>query len=232
MRHLVVLTLLISLISCLDDPGRKPADIKRDDIFFDYKVRGEETDSDVTVYIQFRSGGPNGRELGLAESEKLQLDNDTMSSASAKLTGTYYEIRKPLDQFNGRHAIVFTDENDRQYREDFEFHTFRLKPGIPRVVPRRDLKIGIDGLRSGDPVHVSLTDTSFITRDIVEIDTVSNGQISIAAEKLKNLTDGPVVLVLSHEMGKPVSHGTKAGGRIIVGFGLQRVFELKGEPVK
>jgi hypothetical protein len=72
-----------------------------------------------------------------------------------------------------------------------------------------------------------LIDTAFLSRDINEIDTVKDGRLIIPSEKLNNLVDGPITLLLYRETERPIRNGTRAGGRIVVSYGLRRAFELK-----
>ena len=66
-----------------------------------------------------------------------------------------------------------------------------------------------------------------MSKDIHEIDTVKNNRLIITADKLKNLTDGPITLQFYKEIEKPIRNGTKEGGRISISYGLQREFELR-----
>jgi len=217
---------LIFLAACNNViKDRKPVD--PDAVFFDYKIRGEEKDSTVTVYIQYKIGGPNGRSFVLDDPAQVRLDDEIIPTASAKLTGAYYEIQKPSGSFAGKHTISFTDLNKKEYKEEFIYKPFKLRTRIPDAINRSDLAFDFEGLESEDYVGVIATDTSFISRDINEIDTVKNNRLIIPAGRLKNLFNGPIILLLSRETEKAIKNGTKAGGRIVVSYGLQREFELK-----
>ncbi|HYV54449.1 MAG TPA: hypothetical protein VE933_07690, partial [Chitinophagaceae bacterium] len=91
-------------------------------------------------------------------------------------------------------------------------------------VNRGDLVFEFEGLEKEDRLHVSATDTSFISRDIVEIDTVRSGKLIIPARKLRYLVDGPITLLLSKETQKIIRD--EIHGRITVSYGLKREFEL------
>jgi hypothetical protein len=198
-----------------------------DSIFLDYKIRGEEKDSTVTVYIQYKMGGPNGPTLVLDDPARVQLDDEIIPTNSAKLSGAYYEIQEPSDLFAGTHTISFTDFNKKEYKEEFVYKPFKLRTPIPSIIKRGDLAFDFEGLGPEDYIRVIATDTSFISRDINEIDTVMNNRLIISAGRLKNLVNGPIILLLSKETEKPVKNSTRAGGRIVVSYGLQREFELR-----
>jgi hypothetical protein len=218
---------LFHFYSCTSNETGNSKEINSDAVFFDYRVRGEEKDSSITLYIQFKKGGPNGAALVLDKPARVQLDGEEIKVGSAKLTGAFYEIRKPSHSFSGKHTILFTGFDNRDYAEEFVYRSFQLKTKLPAIFNREDLAIDFEGLGPEDYIRVIAIDTSFTSRDINEIDTVMNGRLVIPASKLKNLVNGPIVLQLSRETERAVKNGTKVGGRIVVSYGLQREFELR-----
>jgi hypothetical protein len=229
MSRLIILIAvsILLLTSCTNNEIGNSKNVNPYAIFFDYKIRGEEKDSNITVYIQYKKGGPNGTTLVLNEPAKVQLDSEEINIDSAKLTGAYYEIRKPIAGFAGKHTIIFTDFNNKEYKEEFVYNPFKLKTKIPAVINRGDLAFDFEGLEAEDYIRVAAVDTSFMSRDIHEIDTVKNNRLIIPASKLKNLVNGPITLLLSKEKERSMKNGTKEGGRIVVSYGMQREFELK-----
>ena len=225
--YFIYLIYLFNFWSCTNNEIGYGKDVNPSAVFFDYKIRGEEKDSNVTVYIQYRKGGPNGTPLMLNEPHEIQLDGETILADSAKLTGVYYEIQKPSDTFKGKHSISFTGLNGKEYRQEFFYQPFKLKTKIPAIVNRGDLAFDFAGLKTEDYIRAILTDTSFTSRDIHEIDTVKNGRLIITADKLKNLVNGPITLQFYKETEKSVKNSPAEGGRILVSYGLQREFELK-----
>lgn len=202
-------------------------DVNPDAIFFDYSIRAEEGKEEVIIKLQYRMGGPNGTTLILDEPSKVELDGEELLLDSAKLTGAYYEVLKSLPSFSGKHTIVFTDLNKKQYKEEFEFAPFIIDPAVPTSLTRGELVFTLKGLDSIDFIRVVLTDTSFSSDDINEIDTVRNGKVVISAERLSTLKSGPINLEFYKEIEKPVENGTRKGGKIFITYGLKRVFELK-----
>jgi hypothetical protein len=219
--------ILFSFYSCTDNEVSNIKDVNPDAIFFEYKIRGEENETSITVYAQYKRGGHNGSPLILSDPAKVELDGEIISRDSAKLTGAFYEIQKPVENFAGKHTIVFTDIDSREYSEEFVFQPFELTTKIPATINRGPLAFDFEGLEDDDHLRVTLTDTSFMSKDINEIDTLKNGRLIIPENKLENLVDGPITLQLYKEIEKPVENGTRAGGRIVVSYGMRRVFELK-----
>jgi hypothetical protein len=222
-KYFFLIATSVLIISCTNGIDNNK-DASSDAIFFDYKIRGEERDSNVTVYIQFKSGGPNGTPMELDDPAKVELDGELISVDSAELTGPYYEIRKPSAGFVGKHIISFTDPDEKKFDEEFVYHPFSLKTKLS-VVNRGDIVFDFDGLNDEDHIRISATDTSFASRDINEIDTVKNGKLILPEYKLMNLVNGPITLLLSKETERIIRKGPEFG-RIVVSYGTQREFEL------
>lgn len=218
----IFLILLVS--ACTNNTVGNKKNMDPDVVFFDYIIRGDEDASYVTLYLQFRIGGPNGYTLTLKDPAKVELDGEIIPVDSAKLTGAYYEIQKPAESFIGKHTITFTDFNKKAHSQEFEYKPFSLENDLEDV-SRRDLVFDLEGLEKEDYLRVSATDTSFTSGDIVEIDTVRNGKLIIPAARLKYLVDGPITLLLSRETQKNIRNEIR--GRITVSYGLKREFELK-----
>lgn len=218
---------LIFLSSCTSNEIGNSNDVNPDAVFFDYEIWGEEGKEDVTINLQYRMGGPNGTTLVLSEPSQVVLDSERLQPDSARFSGAYYELQKPVDSFTGKHTIVFTDLNKKEYKEEFEFTPFVISPDVPSVLKRGDLTFNLQGLEQVDYLRVLLTDTSFVSRDINEVDTVKNGRLVIMAERLSALVGGPIHLQLYREIEKPVKNGTREGGKISITYAVKREFELR-----
>jgi hypothetical protein len=222
-----VIMLGLFLSSCSSNEIGNSKDVNPDAVFFNYEVWAEEGKSNVTVHLQYRMGGPNGTTLVLNEPSRVILDGEKLEPDSAKFSGAYYETQKPVASFGGKHLIVFTDLNKKEYKEEFEFTPFILKPDLPVVLTRGDLVFNLGGLDSIDYIRVLLTDTSFTSHDINDVDTVKNGRLIISAERLSALKSGPINLQFYKELEKPIKNGTREGGKLSITYGLKREFELK-----
>ena len=222
---------IFSLFSCTSDEIGNSKDVNPDAVFFDYEVWAEESKEDVTVNLQYRMGGKNGTTLILDEPSRVMLDGEQLKVDSAKVTGAYYEVQRPLTSFAGKHTISFTDLNKKEYNEEFEFKPFSLEPDVPLTLNRGDLVFNFKGLDSLDYLSVILTDTSFTSHDINDIDTVRNGRLIIKADRLSALINGPIHLQFYREQILPLRKPTKEGGKFLITYGLKRNFELK-DPVK
>jgi len=218
---------LVFLFSCTNNEIGNSKDVNPEAVFFDYEVWAEESKEDVTVNLQYRMGGKNGTTLVLDEPSKVILDGEQLKVDSAKVTGAYYEVQRPLISFTGKHTINFMDLNKKEYNEEFEFTPFTLEPDVPSILNRGDLVFNFKGLDSVDHLSVILTDTSFTSADINDVDTVRNGQLVIRADRLSALINGPIHLQFYREQTLPLKKSTQEGGKLMISYGLKRDFELR-----
>lgn len=222
-----IISLSFFFSSCSSNEIGNSKDVNPATIYFDYQITGEEGNEDITVMLQYRFGGENGTTLVLEEPSKVELDGQVIKTDSSKMTGAFYEIIKPVKDFIGKHTIVFTDINKKQYKEEFSFQPITLRTTIPAIIERGDLVFELDGLNAEDHVRVLLNDTAFASPGINRVDTVKNGRIIISKADLETVVNGPVHLELYKEDEKPVKDGTTEGGRLFVSYGLKREFILK-----
>lgn len=225
---LIALSTSFFLLSgCVDNKSLKKKKTNPDDIYFDYRVWGNEENSDIVVRLQYFLENGDENTVLLQHPSKVEFDGEVLPGDSSRRNGYYYEATVPLENFAGKHSIVFTDRNEKQYREEFEFPIISLKTEIPAVVSRKELVLGLSGINPGEIVRVLLTDTAFYSRGIDRIDTVRNDSIIITPRDLENLKNGPVYLEIYKDDEWPLKETTKGGGRISLSYGLKRVFELK-----
>lgn len=204
------LYLAVFLVGCTSNEDKGSKRFSPDAIYFDYNVWGDEESGMVTVKLQFRDGGPAGTSLVLDDPARVEFDGEQLRVDSSRMNGAWYEISKPLIDFNTRHRIVYTDIDEIQHREEFNFNVFYLNTELPKVIKRGNLIIEIEGLESKDYIKVLLTDTTFYGRGIDRIDTVQNGRVTITRRDMDNLKNGPVSL----EFYRDEEHAlTQTGGR-------------------
>jgi hypothetical protein len=234
MSRLTISILLFSTLlfaACSSNEPGSSKDVNPETIWFDYQVWGEEGNNDMTVMLQYRFAGENGTTLVLNEPSKVELDGELIKAGSSKMTGAFYEIIKPVNEFTGKHLITFTDINKKQYKEEFSFKPITLMTQIPKEIKRSDLVFELDGLNPVDYVRVLLTDTAFTSEGINRVDTVKNGRVLISKKDLETVVNGPVHLELYKEDEKRVKNGTRVGGRLSISYGLKREFTLKSGPL-
>ncbi|MBC7874289.1 MAG: hypothetical protein H7Y01_09855 [Ferruginibacter sp.] len=221
---------LINLLACNIKKEDKKAD--PDSIYFDYKVTAEEGDDNLTILLQYRDGGEQGDAMSIGEPGKVMLDGEVLTPDSTRMTGTFYELHKPINGFSGKHSIIFTGIDKKEYREEFYFEPVSLLTPIADTIHRLDLIadpviIGFSGLDREDYIRVVLTDTTYYNDGINRVDSVRNGQLTLTKADLEELADGPVQLEFIREYERPVKNGTGEGGRLLITYRLKRGFFLK-----
>lgn len=176
--------------------------------------------------LQYRFGGPNGSTLTLQEPGQVEMDGQTLKADSSNLLGTYYEFSKSLLDFQGKHEIVFTGYDKKQYKEDFEFTPFSLEEELQDTIHRKPFIIKLENFPlQSTPLRLVMIDTAFDTNDVNEIIDVVDGEIKIDSQMLSQLKNGPISLELNLEQEKPLQQ-TKAGGKLSLRYTLKRDFEL------
>lgn len=218
--------LLVAFSACLGSTGSEKG-IKTDDIFFDYKVWGEEGNDSVTITLQFRYGGQYGPTIALEEPAFVALDGERLSVDSSSITGPIYQVSKPVQTFTGKHNIVFSDLNGKKYNVAFRFSPFTLQTTLPDSIPVKRLDLTFRGLDKEDYVRVLLTDTSYLGEGINRVDTILYNKLMIYREDLMRLSPGPVQMEFIKEAESEIENATAAGGIITVTYTIRREFYLR-----
>jgi hypothetical protein len=217
-------------IACNHTDVRPREQAGMDGIYFDYRVWSEEGQDDVVCMFEYKKGGPSGSTTIIRPS-RLQVDGLEISPDSSRFGGSYYEFVRPVQSFTGWHTVIFTDNNNKEYREKFEFQPFSLEKEIPGVLDRKPYLIRLAGFPTKKTmVRLVIVDTSFSTNDVHELIPVTNGELTLTRQMLSGLRNGPQAIELYREDKRRMRETPLAGGRISVSYGLKRVFELSGQP--
>ncbi len=223
---------LIGVAICFFGCYNNESETDTEAIYFDYKLSGEEGDENLTVKLQYRVEGEDGDAIFIDQPGMVMLDGEEIPANSTKMNGAFYEIHKPIASFIGPHAIVYTDINKKEYREEFDFKIFTLSAPFAGVISKNELStnplvIRFEGLGSKDYLRVLFTDTSFANDEINRVDTVQDGRLVFTQADLERLSPGPVQLELIRETERRVKNGTGQGGRLLITYSLKREFFLK-----
>lgn len=215
------------MIACKNKDKARDKSVSYDKEYFDYTITAEEGGPYATCMFQYKKGGLDGNAINIAPG-KVELDGQNLEGDSAGLSGYYYEVQKPIDSFSGKHTIVFTNPDDEQYKEEFEFSPFTLAEGLPQKISRKPFVIRLKNFpKTKTPLRLLLLDTAFESQGFNDIVPVVNGELSITTAILNTLKKGPINLELYMEEERPLQQHTSAGGRLSITYGLKREFELE-----
>jgi hypothetical protein len=156
----------------------------------------------------------------------VQLDNEPLLLDSARLSGAFYEIRKSIEDFTGKHTLVITGNNGKIYSETFEWLPLVLDVDLSGIVTRGSFVLPLRGVNENDQIRLNLIDTSFRTPDINDAFLVHNGQIQLEREVLRKVANGPVTLELHKESEQKPDLESSIKGIIQSTYSLRREFDL------
>ena len=210
----------------IEDEPERISDVNPNMIWFDYQVTGEEGNDSVTVKLQYRAG-EEGPTLQLTDPSKVEIDGKEIKFNATKITGPYYEMQFPANNFSGEHLISFTNLKNKRYDEKFSYHPISLQAEVPAIMKRGTIIFQLKGLSPGGRVRILMNDTAYASEGINRLDTISNGQIIITEQDLEKLSNGPIQFVLIRENERDVNEGTREGGRIAITYSLKREFILE-----
>ena len=224
-KLVVVFAFIIAILSCTNRDQIK-SNTNYDQVYFDYSITAEEGNENVTCVFQYKYGGEDGKAINI-EPSKVELDGQRIETDSAKLSGFFYEVQKPLDSFAGKHSIVFTTPDNKKYWNEFNFSPFTLERPLPGKLERKPFSIQLKNFpRTEKAVRLLLLDTAFESSGFNDLVPVKNGVIQVDKNILNSVRRGPVVLELYSEQEIPLRQRTFAGGRISITYALKTEFDL------
>ncbi|HEY0749851.1 MAG TPA: hypothetical protein VGD26_01770 [Chitinophagaceae bacterium] len=220
--------LSIVLIWGCQTPKKEPvkASLPLQDIYLHCQVTGDDEREFVSVLVQLFRGQPEGKAIKMEEPGFVELNGVVMKPDSTPVTGYFYEMLIPTEDFRGEHKLTIADANNEQASETFTYSPFQMVSQPGNTISKQDLVFELRGLDDREPVQLVLIDTVYRTSDINRIDTVLNGKITIAKEDLQDIREGPVTLLLYKEEKRDVKAARLKGGRLNLSFGVKREFEL------
>ena len=226
-KKILLVTLLISGVSCGSKDKKVNTTLEIDNIYFDYKISAEEGYDNLTVLLKYRDDDKNGDAFAPEVLKNIKLDEEILVPDSSKMGGVFYEIQKPINTFTGKHYITFFTNEGKEFKEEIVFSPMILTTVIPETIKREDLVLDFTGLENEDHVRIVLTDTSFFNDGVNRIDAVLNNQMILSKKDLESLADGPILLEFIREFERPIKNAGEAGGRVRINYTLRRSFNLQ-----
>ena len=195
-------------------------------IYLHCQVTGDDEREFVTVLIQLFKGRTQGKAIKMPEPGFVELNGNVLIADSTPVTGYFYEMMVPVEEFRGEHKITIADDAKQQASETFSYSPFQLVTQLGPSISKQDLVFELRGVEEEEPVQVVLIDTVYSTSDINRIDTVENNQLFISQNDLYNIETGPVTLLIYKEETKKADSPNLLGGRLRLSFGIKREFDL------
>jgi len=215
----------VLLAACTDNDRRAPGP-PPGAVFLDCRVSGEEGKEAVTCLAQVREGGREGRPLELPPPASVALDGVPLPGDSGGISGTFYEIMVPAEDFGGLHRLVFNDPAGKSHETIFSWAPFRMEE-LPGPLRREGYRLPLEGWTRGKKIRLMLVDTSFTTDDVNRLAPVENGVLVLQPEWMQNLAPGPVMMELVREETHLLQAEGRTIGRLVISYSLRREFELE-----
>jgi hypothetical protein len=215
---------LMSIVyaSCTNLENKPEGTISSRPLYYSLNIWGEEGNDSINCLFQYHSRKVDGPVIFPGEKAIVQLDNDVLKADSAKLSGPYYDLRKPKEGFNGNHLLQFTGTGNKLNKVQFTFNAFHPSTGWPVSIKRSSFQLKFKDFPSKPSVvRLSLVDTSFDTNDFNEMVTVENGKLQLTGSMLKDLSPGPISMEITLEEEK-----LEKNGKIWISYSIRREFEL------
>ena len=206
----------------------KPAatsDPQLENLYLSYKISAEEGGDWVTCLVQVKKAR-NGKVVPLPRGAQVLLDGEPLVGDSAGVSGAYYEIQKPLEEFVGEHTFVLKGAQGATYETPFTFSPITLLTDLGGSIRRQDLPIRFQGIEQDDLVQIAAIDTSFASNDINKETFANENAVSISELDWQNLKNGPIIMDIVVESATPLRH-TEKGGRLVINYSMKRDFILR-----
>ncbi|HJW17163.1 MAG TPA: hypothetical protein VJ499_08580, partial [Flavisolibacter sp.] len=220
--YLLFYILIIFQGSCTNPENKVEGSELTGPLFYSLRIWGEEGNDSVTCMFQYHTGGINGPVVFPGENASVELDKKNMKPDSANLSGPYYDLRSPLQGFDGKHIVRFSGNGSQFNDIPFEFHAFHSAPDWPLSIKKGQHEFKLENFpQEGSVVRLSMVDTSFTTNDFNEIVTVHDGILKITEAMLEELTPGPISMEITREQ-----EILDKKGKIWMSYSLRKEFEL------
>ena len=195
-------------------------------IYLHCQVTGDDEREFVTVLIQLFKGRQQGKAIKMPEPGFVELNGNVLTADSTPVTGYFYEMMVPVEEFRGEHKITIADDAKQQASETFMYSPFQLVTQFGNAISKQDLIFELRGVEDNETMQVVLIDTVYSTSDINRIDTIRNNKLLIAQDELYNIETGPVTLLIYKEESRRATAPGLLGGKLNLSFGIKREFEL------
>lgn len=226
MKHItswkaILPVLFILFFSCSSNEIGNSKDVNPETIYLYYTVSYDNGDDSVSCYLQYRFAGENGTTLVLNSPAGVSIDDIDIPVDSNNISGAFYLKNFEAKSFMGKHNILYTDINGKPHKEYFNFEPVTCSTQLPAVIKRKDLSFEFTGKLNDDIAVITIEDTSTQTVDVHFTGALNKGKITVPAEELQPLMNGPLTIRISKTVTPAFQHPTKEGGIFAVMYGIK-----------
>jgi hypothetical protein len=224
----VILIIISGFLGCTSNEIGESKDVNQDKIFMDYTISYAEGSDDVSINFQYRFAGSAGTTLVLNNPSQVELDGEKLNVDSSKGGGAFYEVTKNYTSFLGKHSILFTDVNGKQFDNSFEFAAFALIDLPNKADRNKDLVISYNTVPLSPHDYIEInsieTDSSFHYHQSGPATIINIPATELKRQKSKEIQFESIVY---REI--PLKQTTAEGGTFKLTYRLKPV-KIKLEP--
>jgi hypothetical protein len=205
--------------ACTSNEIGESKDVSQEKIYQDYSVTYTEGNANAEVFCQYRFGGKNGTTLVLNTPSEVSFDGEKLNVDSNNISGAYYKSNKPIANFWGKHKILFTNVDKKQYENSFSFDNFKVN--YPTTAAKNK------------PLQISFETPALGADDYVEINTVDSdssfsitnkgNSIVIPINELKRQKKSDIKFEANLYRNIPLQQNTSEGGKMYMRYTLKPV---------
>jgi len=205
---------LTGFYSCNSNEIGESKDVNQERIYFDYYISHNACDETVNITCQFRFAGIAETTLVLNDSSKVEFDGEKLN-VDSNIVGAFYSIDKPLNGFNGKHIISYTNSGGKRFNNEFNFVPFALSSVSEEADRTKDLKVTFQPppLTKADYAQVYSHDTD---SDFVYSQMGPDNYIMIPAKEFMRQKGKTLSLEYRLYQEMKLQQGTTEGGKITI----------------
>ncbi len=223
---LALVLVTAAMVSCDSNEIGNSKDVAQDKIYQRFDIGYNEGDKNFEAKAQFRFGGRSGTTLVLSKPSNVQFDNAILPVDSGKYSGAYYKQTPDAGSLFGSHSFIFTDINNKTYKNSFVFSDFKLIAPAAATSKKQPLKISFSfdpayQLQGDDYIEFGThTDSSFLlTHSAKEGGNV----LTIPAEQLKRQKGKELILGATLYRKAALQQNTAEGGDLEIRYTIKPV---------
>ncbi|MES2850979.1 MAG: hypothetical protein V4685_18145 [Bacteroidota bacterium] len=218
-KHITLVTSLSASLlftSCASNEIGQSKDVNPETVYQQYHFVFTEGDKNAEITAWFRFAGENGTTLELNSPGKFEYDGIVLQVDSSDFEGAFYQSFTPPEKAIGKHTLLFTGIDSKQYENSFSVDSFTIAvpgSGISKLAPAQ-VKFTAPVLQGEDYIELTTegTDSSFTIKHTAD---EKGDYCIIPVAELQRQKKNEFSLIATLHRKLSLQQQTKQGGEII-----------------